>query len=95
MPGAHLTITIALLRGQKRYSAVNQASIAYAALAIGATVCFGAFAGVTGVCLGWLIGVALAAGVASLIAARRPETHAMAKSGGAISLKEIDELRAA
>jgi O-antigen/teichoic acid export membrane protein len=70
IPGAHLTITIALLRGQRRSAAVTQASLAYAILSIGATVALGAFTGVDGVCAGWLFGVTLAALAVVLISAR-------------------------
>ena len=72
VPGAYLTITTALLRGRKRYGAVNQAGIAYAGLSIGGAVGFGVIAGVNGACLGWLIGVSLAAGAIAVIVARHP-----------------------
>jgi O-antigen/teichoic acid export membrane protein len=71
LPGAHLTITIAVLRGRKLHGAVNQASIAYAVLSIGAAVGLGAVDGITGLCLGWLIGVSLSAILAALIAERQ------------------------
>ena len=95
LPGAHLTITIALLRGRKLYRAVNQASIAYAALSIGATVGFGAIAGTTGLCLGWLIGVSLTALVAAFIAARQPIEASTARYGSMIAPGGTDDPHAA
>lgn len=85
LPGAHLTITIALLRGRKLYRAVNHASIAYATLSIGAAIGFGAIAGTTGLCLGWLIGVSLAAIVAAFIAARQSAGTSAIRPGGVIA----------
>jgi O-antigen/teichoic acid export membrane protein len=88
IPGAHLTITIALLRGQRRSAAVTQASFAYAALSIGATVALGAVAGVNGVCVGWLVGVTLAAVIVALISARHPEAQVKADGNARITLEE-------
>ena len=95
IPGAHLTITIALLRGRKRYSAVNQSSVAYAALSIGASVGLGAIAGVPGVCAGWLIGVSLSAAVATLVAARRPSDAVISESDRSIILEDSRDARTA
>jgi O-antigen/teichoic acid export membrane protein len=88
IPGAHLTITIALLRSQKRYSAVNVVSIAYAALSIGATVGLGVVSGITGVCVGWLVGVSLAAGFAVVAASRQPARPAPIRFAHATTLEE-------
>jgi O-antigen/teichoic acid export membrane protein len=90
LPAAHLTITIAMLRGRKLYRAVNQASIAYAVLSVGTAVGLGAAAGIIGLCLGWLIGVSLSAALAAVMtaryASRRSRTEgsmvASAKAGG-------------
>jgi hypothetical protein len=95
IPGAHLTITIALLRGRKRYRAVNQASIAYAVLSIGGAVGFGAAGGVTGVCLGWLVGVSAAAGIAALVAIRHPAENRITAPGQKTVLEESYDARAA
>jgi O-antigen/teichoic acid export membrane protein len=72
LPGAHLTITIAVLRGRKLYRAVNEASIAYAVMSIGGAASLGAVKGILGLCLGWLIGVSLSAALAAFISFRRP-----------------------
>lgn len=71
LPAAHLTITIAMLRGRKLYRAVNWASVGYAVLSVGFAVVLGAIGGITGLCLGWLVGVSLSAVLGALIAARQ------------------------
>ena len=71
LPAAYLTVTIAMLRGRKLHWAVNQASIGYAVLSIGAAAGFGFVGGITGLCLGWLIGVSLSAVLAEFISLRQ------------------------
>lgn len=85
IPAAHLTITIAVLRGRKLHRAVNQASIAYAVLSIGTAAGLGAVAGITGLCLGWLIGVSLSAMLAALIAMRQSTVTSHAKGSHVIT----------
>ena len=91
IPAAHVTITIALLRGQNRHRAVTQASIAYASLSIGATVCFGVIAGVTGVCLGWLVGVSGASLATAFIARQRTELPGVRDIRHVANLEDHDE----
>jgi O-antigen/teichoic acid export membrane protein len=95
IPGAHLTITIALLRGQKRHRAVNLAGIAYAVLSIGGAVGFGAVGGVTGVCIGWLVGVSAAACIGALVAIRHPADNRINTLGQGTVMKESYDARAA
>jgi O-antigen/teichoic acid export membrane protein len=95
IPGAYLTITIALLRGRKRHRAVNQVSIAYAILSIGGAVGFGAAAGVTGVCIGWLVGISAAAGAGALASIRHPAEKRIAMQDQGTVLEDSYDARAA
>lgn len=61
IPAAYVTVNMALFRGQKRFRSLTIASVVYAVMSISATVICGALAGLTGVCVGWLIGMSLSA----------------------------------
>ena len=73
IPGAYLTIATAIMRGEKRYAAVTAASVAYATFSLGLTIVMGAAGGVDKTCLGWFIGMSLAAASVAVINTRRTD----------------------
>jgi O-antigen/teichoic acid export membrane protein len=74
IPGAYLTISIAIMRGEKRYAAVTKASMAYALFTIGCTVAIGR-GGLDSACVGWVVGITVATAAVAVIGAQRQSSQ--------------------